>query len=61
MLWLLAYFMIFLNTDIKEVVLTISAAYESDLVDQNISSNRTVHLDSVGLIEGLSAIAIPIA
>lgn len=48
----------FVNTDIKEVVRTISAAYDmAILVDQNISANITVHLDSVGLFEGLSAIA----
>ena len=42
----------FVNTDIKEVVRTISAAYDmAILVDQNISANITVHLDSVGLFE----------
>lgn len=48
----------FINTDIKEVVRTISAAYDiAILVDQDVSAEITVHLDSVGLWEGLSAIA----
>jgi len=34
----------FVNTDIKEVARTISAAYDiAILVDQNISANITVH------------------
>jgi len=48
----------FVNTDIKEVARTISAAYDmAILVDQEVSATITVHLDSVGLFEGLSAIA----
>ena len=40
------------------MVRTISAAYDiAILVDQEVSATITVHLDSVGLFEGLSAIA----
>ena len=48
----------FVDTDIKEVVRSISAAYDiAILVDRDVSASITVHLDSVGLWEGLAAIA----
>lgn len=48
----------FIDTDIKEVVRSISAAYDiAILVDRDVSANITVHLDSVGLWEGLAAIS----
>lgn len=47
----------FVDTDIKEVLRTISAAYDiSVLADNDVIGKVTVHLHNVGVLEGLEAL-----
>lgn len=47
----------FVDTDIKEVLRTISAAYDiSILADNDVGGKVTVHLHNVGVLEGLEAL-----
>lgn len=49
----------FVDTDIKEVLRTISAAYDiSVLADNDVVGKVTVHLHNVGVLEGLEALCV---